>query len=73
MARPRKSKIADSIRHNDSTEIRLMSIFLEDAMRQAMKGDIVRVMANIRLAAEYETAIPTALKNEIYAKAKANG
>ena len=72
-ARPRKSKIADSIRHNENTEIRLMAIFLEDAMRFAVKGDIVRAMSNLRLAAEYEGEIPTALKNQMYAEAKANG
>ena len=73
MARPRKSKIAENIRHHENTEIRLMAIFLEDAMRWAMKGNIVRAMSNIRLAAEYEGEIPTALKNQIYAEAKANG
>ena len=52
MARPRKSKIADSIRHNDNTEMRLMAMFLEDAFRHAMKGNVVRAMSNIRLAAE---------------------
>lgn len=73
MARPRKSKIADSIRHNENTEIRLMAIFLEDAMNFAKKGDIIRLMANLRIAAEYEDAIPTALKNQLYSEAKANG
>lgn len=73
MARIRKSKIAENIRHNENTEIRLMAIFLEDAMRFAVKGDIIRAMSNLRLAAEYEAEIPTDLKNKMYAEAKANG
>lgn len=73
MARPRKSKIADSIRRNDNTEMRLMAMFLEDAFRHAMKGDVIRAMSNLRIAAEYEVAIPTDLKNKLYAEAKANG
>jgi len=67
MSRPRKSKIADTIRHHENTEIRLMAIFLEDAMNHAIKGDIVRAMANLRNAYEYERAIPTNLKLELYA------
>lgn len=66
-SRPRKSKIADSIRHHENTEIRLMAIFLEDAMNHAKKGDIVRMMANLRNAHEYEQSIPTLLKLELYA------
>lgn len=73
MARPRKSKIAENIRHNENTEIRIMAIFLEDAMNHAVKGDIIRMMSNLRLAAEYEREIPTVLKNKMYAEAKANG
>lgn len=73
MARPRKSKIAENIRRNECTEMRLMAMFLEDAMRHAVKGDIIRAMSNLRIAAEYEVAIPTVLKNQIYAEAKANG
>lgn len=68
--RPRKSKIADSIRHHENVEIRLMAIFLEDAMRYAVDGDIIRAMANLRNAYEYERAIPTVLKNELYEAAR---
>ena len=73
MARPRKSKIAENIRHHDDVEIRLMSIFLEDAMRHAMKGDLIRMMANLRNAAEYEKAVPTKTKNDLYTEHYANG
>lgn len=76
MARPRKSKIAENIRHNENTEIRLMAIFLEDAMRHAVKGDIVRAMSNLRNAAEYEKAVPVNIKLALYdeaRKARANG
>jgi len=71
--RARKSKIADTIRHHECTEMRLMAIFLEDAMRYAERGDIIRAMANLRNAYEYERAIPTLLKNELYTEANANG
>jgi hypothetical protein len=71
--RVRKSKIADTIRHNDCTEMRLMAIFLEDAMLHAMKGDVIRAMANLRNAYEYEQSIPADLKNRLYAEDRANG
>jgi hypothetical protein len=72
MARPRKSKIADTIRHHENVEIRLMAIFLEDAMAHAMSGDLIRAMANLRNAAEYEKAIPNTIKNDLYAEHYAN-
>lgn len=67
MARPRKSKIADSIRQHDETSVRLMADFLETAFDCAKKGDLIRAMANLRNAALFESRIPTETKLEIYA------
>lgn len=66
VARPRKSKIADSILHHKDVEVRLMASFLESAMRHAEKGDLVRAMACLRNAHDYEQAIPSQTKSDLY-------
>jgi hypothetical protein len=73
MARPRKSKVAVSILHNESVEIRLMALFLEDAMRHAEKGELIKAMSNLRNAYDYEQSIPTDIKLALYDEARANG
>jgi len=67
MPRRRKSKIAESILKHDDVEVRLMASFIETAMRHAMKGDLIRLMASIRCAHDYEQTIPAATKRELYA------
>lgn len=62
----RKSKVAETIRIHECVEVRLMADCLETAMLYAKKGDLVKVMANLRNAAMWEDMIPTATKLEIY-------
>jgi len=66
MARPRKSKIHQSILHHKDVEVRLMASFLESAMRHAEKGELVRAMACLRNAHDYEQAIPSQTKSDLY-------
>jgi len=66
MARPRKSKIHKSILHHEDVEVRLMASFLESAMRHAEKGELVRAMACLRNAHDYEQAIPSQTKSDLY-------
>lgn len=75
MARPRKSKIVDSIRKHDDVHVRLMADCLETAMRHGMKGDLARMMANLRNASDFERQIPTDVKLDIYAnmEVRSNG
>lgn len=73
MARPRKSKIAESIRRHKDVEVRLMASFLESAMRYAEKGELVRAMACLRNAHDYEQAIPSDTKTALYLEHAHNG
>lgn len=73
MARRRKSKIAENILHHADVEVRLMASFLESAMRHAEKGDLVRAMACLRNAHDYEQAIPSDTKTALYLEHAHNG
>ena len=63
MARPRKSKIAESILKHEDVCVRLMASFIESAMRHLEKGDITRASAALRCAGDYEKEMPFEVKN----------
>jgi len=63
----RKVKIAESLEKHKDVEVRLAASFLQNAIAHAKKGDLIRMAACIRLAAEYEREIPQSAKSEIYA------
>ena len=54
----RKVKIAQSIEKHKDVEVRLAASFLQNAIAHAKSGNIIRMAACIRLAADYEKNIP---------------
>jgi hypothetical protein len=61
----RKVKIAESIEKHKDVEVRLAASFLQSAIAHAKKGDLIRMAACIRLASDYERAIPSETKLEL--------
>jgi hypothetical protein len=57
MGRP--IKIAETIEKHKDVEIRLAASFLQSAMKHAKTGNIIRMLACIRLASTYEQAVPS--------------
>jgi hypothetical protein len=64
--RARKPKIADAIAKHEDVEVRLAASFLQNAIKHAKDGDLIRMLACIRLSAEYEAAVPATTKQELY-------
>ena len=53
-------KIADNVKNNPDVNMRLVTRYLEKAMRAAKRGDTVDVCACVRLAASFEKRVDRA-------------
>ena len=53
-------KIADNVKNNPDVNMRLVTRYLEKAMRAAKRGDTVDVCTCVRLAASFEKRVDRA-------------